>query len=256
MITICVGNQKGGVGKTTTTLNLGHALADMGLRVLLIDLDPQSSLTIAAGAGDCEGRSMANVFEGNMPLSDILLDLGPGLQLAPGDIELSETELRLVSKLGREAVLFKALQPMARRFDYCLIDMPPSLGILAVNGLAASRWVLIPAIPQYLDLRAMGIFTRTINLVKKEINPDIEILGILPTFWDSRIKLHAEVIEAWEKSELDVLPVKIRRSIRIAEAPMTGGPITAYAPEIGESYKILAEVINGKASNTKHGQRK
>jgi chromosome partitioning protein len=247
MKTIAIGNQKGGVGKTTTAYNLGHALAARGRLVLLCDLDAQASLTVSAGVGDCAGKSLAEVLTGKLTLGEILQELRPGLFLAPGDIELSETELILISNLGRgipQHALKKVLAKEAGRFDYVLLDLPPSLGILTINGLAAAHQVLIPAIPQYLDLRAMAIFTRTINQVREEINPGLEIFGVLPTFWDGRLKLHAEVIETWKAAGLNVLPQRVRRSIRVAEAPIGGMPLAEYDPERAIIYSEIAEIID------------
>ncbi len=241
---IAIGNQKGGVGKTTTTLNLGYALAEQGRKVLLVDLDPQASLTIASGTDERPGRSMAEVLTGDLQIGDILVEINGNLHLAPSDIALSEAELILVGKIGREAAVKKALGAVGNRFDYALLDLPPSLGLLTLNGLAASQSVLIPAIPQYLDLRALAIFTKTIDLVKDEINPDLDIIGILPTLYDSRLKLHGEVIESWEAAGLPVLPLRVKRFIRVAEAPIMGQPIATYSPKHGKVYKKLARRID------------
>jgi chromosome partitioning protein len=244
MHTIAIGNQKGGVGKTTTALNLGHALANLGRKVLLVDLDPQSSSTISAGIDERTGRSLAEVLTGNMRLDEILIEINGNLHLAPSDIALSESELNLVGRIGRESAVKKVLVRLGNRFDYALLDLPPSLGILTVNGLAAAQSVLIPAIPQYLDLRALAIFIKTVDLVKEEINPDLEIIGILPTLYDSRLKLHGEILETWEAAVLPVLPLRVKRSIRAAEAPILGQPIAAYSPAHGEVYTKLAEMID------------
>jgi chromosome partitioning protein len=241
---LAIGNQKGGVGKTTTAYNLAFALSDLGRRVLLVDLDPQASLTVAAGLGDYTGRSMAEVLTKGLEIAGALVELRPGLALVPSDITLSEAEIILVGKIGREAALKKALRPVANGWDYALIDLPPSLGILTVNGLAAAHQVLIPAIPQYLDLRALAIFTQTIELVKQEINPTLEIAGILPTFYDNRLKLHAEVLATWEAAGLPLLPLRVKRSVRFAESPISGSPVATYSPELGEVYKELAEMLD------------
>lgn len=241
---VAIGNQKGGVGKTTTCLNLGYALADRGRRVLMLDADPQASLTVAAGVGDCAGRSVAEVLSGRAALVDVLLVLKSELHLAPSDIELSETELVLVGKMGREYALKRALGSLPERYDYVLLDLPPSLGIMTINGLAAADSVLIPAIPQYLDLRALAIFTKTVDLVRAEINPGLKIAGVLPTFYDSRLRLHGEVLESWRAAGLDVLPMMVKRSVRFAESPITGKPLSAYDPERAGVYRELAEYID------------
>jgi chromosome partitioning protein len=187
---------------------------------------------------------MAEVLTGGAAPGEILQELRPGLHLAPGDIALAESELILVGKISREYALKRALGSLAGRFDYALLDLPPSLGLLTLNGLAAADQVLIPAIPQYLDLRALAIFTKTVELVKADINQGLQIAGILPTFYDSRLKLHAEVIAAWESAGLPVLPLRVKRSVRFAESPITGEPLSDYAPELAGVYSQLAEYID------------
>lgn len=241
---LAIGNQKGGVGKTTTALNLGYALSDRGRRVVLVDLDPQGSLTVSCGVGDCAGRSLAEVLTGGAAITSVLVELRAGLSLVPGDIALSETELVLVARMGREYALQRALLPLASSFDYCLVDCPPSLGLLTINGLGAADSVLIPAIPQYLDLRALAIFTKTIDLVRAEINPGLKIAGILPTFYDGRLKLHGEVLLSWETAGLPLLPLRVKRSVRFAESPIAGEPLSAYDPKQAEVYKQLAEILD------------
>jgi chromosome partitioning protein len=241
---IAIGNQKGGVGKTTTTLNLGYSLVERERRVLMVDLDPQASLTAATGIDDCAGRSLAEVLTGHAKLADILQVLPSGLILAPSDIALSESELVLAGKIGREAAVKRALSKLGRRFDYVLLDLPPSLGLLTINGLAAAGSVLVPAIPQYLDLRALAIFTRTLELVREEINPGLALIGILPTFYDSRLRLHGEILQAWEAANLPVLPLRVKRSVRIAESPVGGQPVAVYSTSHAEVYRQLAELID------------
>ncbi len=243
MHTIAIANQKGGVGKTTTAHNLGAALAERGHRVLLVDLDPQGSLTIAAGVA-AEGRSMAEVMAGALPLRDIVTDLGGGLWLAPSDIALSEAELALISKIGRENVLRRALADVGA--DYVLIDCPPSLGILTVNALTAARGIVIPTTAEYLALRGLGAFLGTVGAIRQELNPGLTVLGVLVTFYDGRL-LHAqEVIAAMEAQGLPVLSMQIRRSVRLAEAALAHAPIMTYDPSnpAAEAYRALAQELD------------
>jgi chromosome partitioning protein len=240
-----IGNQKGGVGKTTTAVALANALAERGRRVLLVDLDPQASASISLGVEAKPGRSMAEVMSGQAHLAaGVIVELRPGLSLAPSAIELSESELVLVGRIGREYALKKALAPVTRRFDYILVDCPPSLSLLTVNALAAADKVLVPAIPQPLDTRGLAIFRKTMDLVKAEINPSLQLFGVLPTLV-TQTKLHAKILEEWESNlHLPVLPLRVKRTIRAAEAPETGKPIAKLSPELGEIYKQLAEMID------------
>jgi len=249
--TLAVGNQKGGVGKTTTTWVLGQALANLGRTVLLIDLDPQSSLTIAVGV-EAEGRSMAQVLGGASPgdlkLQEIVVKLGDNFYLAPNDIELANRELGLIQRTAREAILSNALTSV--RADYVLIDCPPSLGILTLNALVASDQVLIPIQCEYLALRGLALFYRTLKQVQSNdrLNPDLEVFGILPTFYDSRLLHGDEVITAMERQNLPLLPVRIRRSVRFAESALAHKTIFDYDPRnpsVGEYRKLARLIENG-----------
>jgi chromosome partitioning protein len=246
--TIAVANQKGGVGKTTTAWVLAAALAERDRKVLLVDMDPQASLSIACGV-NAEGKSMAEVIGGSGPgklaLRDIVAKLDEGLYLAPSDIALSSSELGLVSRMGRENVLKKVLR--SAKFDYVLIDCPPSLGILTVNALVAADRVLIPAQPEYLALRGIALFYETLNKVQEELNPDLRVLGILVTFYDNRLLHGKEVIDTMEKRKLPVLPMRVRQSVRFAESAVAHETILTYDkrnPSVGE-YRDLAELIDG-----------
>lgn len=250
---LAVGNQKGGVGKTTTTWVLGKALADRGRSVLLVDIDPQSSLTIAAGI-DAQGQSMADVLggasSGTVNLQDIVIKLSEDLYLAPCDIELANKELGLIQRTAREAILTQALDGV--KADYVLIDCPPSLGILTLNALVAADHVLIPMQCEYLALRGLALFYRTLHKVQENqrLNPGLEVFGILPTFYDSRLLHGDEVIEALEKRELPVLPVRVRRSVRFAESALAHETILDYDPRNPsvEAYRELAKLVEDGTS--------
>lgn len=249
MLTLSVANQKGGTGKTASAHALGVTLAKQGARVLLIDADPQASLTQSCGVGDIAGNSLADVLGGSTPgrrsMADVIIDLGGGLDLAPADIALASVELGLTSRLGRESVLRKALQPVSARYDLALIDCPPSLGLLTVAALVASNAVLIPTQPQAVDLRGLALFTQTLETIRAELNPDLLTLGVLVTFYDSRLNHHKAAVAAMQAAKLPVLDVKIGRSVRVAEAAGAGESVVTWQPDNpqAENYRQLAEVV-------------
>jgi chromosome partitioning protein len=244
--TIAIANQKGGVGKTTTTLTLGAALVERGRSVLLVDLDPQSSLTIALGV-DGEGSSLYEVLGSTTPgsksIRDIVQRIAPRFYLAPSDIALSRSEAGLMVRLGREGVLKKALSEV--RFDYVLIDCLPSLGILTINALVAADEVLIPTSCEYLALRGIALFYQTLHEVQS-INPALDVLGILPTFFDSRLIHARDVLQAMIEKDLPVFDVQVGRSVRFAEASLAGESILSYANRHAgaEAYRRLAEIVD------------
>jgi len=249
MRTIATANHKGGVGKTATVHALGTVLAERGTRVLMVDADPQSSLTGACGVSDVADRSLAEVLSTPgptaLPMKRIIRPLGDCLHLAPADIALAATELMLVTRMGRENVLKKALAPIAAQYDLCLIDCPPSLGLLTVNALTAADAVLVPTQPQIVDLRGLRLFLDTLEQIRQELNPSLELLGILPTFCDHRLVHHQEALHAMEEAELPLLPVHVGRSIRVAEAASCGESVMTYAPENpqAQAYRYLAEEV-------------
>jgi chromosome partitioning protein len=252
---IAIANQKGGVGKTTTTLTLGAALVERGQSVLLVDLDPQSSLTISLGI-DAEGSSMYEVLGSTEPgtktLRDIVHEIAPRFFLAPGDIALSRSESGLMVRMGRERILRHALSGV--RFDYVLIDCLPSLGILTVNALVAAHEVIIPTVCEYLALRGIVLFYRTIDEVRS-INPSLQVLGILPTFVDHRLLHTREVLEVMQERGLPILDIHISRSVRFAESTLAGESILDYARTHpgAAAYRQLAAFVEGEEPSSNHG---
>jgi len=246
---LVIANQKGGVGKTATAHNLGAILAGDGLRVLLVDVDPQSSLTQVCRVGDVAGRSLAEVLggaqPGRLPLAGAIVDLGGGLAIAPADIALAAAELGLTSRLGREGVLKKALATVAGDYDLILIDCPPSLGLLTVGALVAADEILVPTQPLVVDLRGLRLFLQTVDQVRQELNPELETLGVLVTFFDGRLTHHKAAIETMQSAGLPLLPVYIGRSVRVAEAAGAGQSVAVYEPGNPQAanYRQLAEVV-------------
>ena len=248
---IAIANQKGGVGKSATAHALGAVLAsDYERRIMLVDIDPQSSLTEACNGGDTANNSMAEVLggatPGSMPINEILVELDENLYLAPADLALAATELGLSSRMGRENVLKKALAPVKPYFDLTLIDCPPSLSLLTVNALTAADAVLIPTQPQVVDLRGLRLFLDTLDNIRQELNPELETLGILPTFYDRRLVHHREAVEAMQNAGLPMMKVAIGRSVRVAEAAASGETVVTYEPKNpqAQAYRDLAEEID------------
>lgn len=244
---IAISNQKGGTGKTATAHNLGAALAAAGLRILLIDSDPQASLTRACGVDDSSGGSLAEVLGGSSPgkltLPQVIRKVGPGLDLVPADIALATAELGLTSRLGRESILKRALGSLSG-YDLALIDCGPSLGLLTVGALCAADAVLIPTQPQAQDLRGLSLFLDTIKEIKAELNPGLELLGVIVTFYDSRLTHHKQALETIKRADLPILAT-LGRSVKVAEAAGAGQPVLDYDPANpqSENYKQLAEYI-------------
>lgn len=250
MRVIAVANHKGGVGKTATTHTLGVALAtEFNQRVLLVDTDPQASLTGSCGVYDANGASLAEVLGGAVPgtveVEEAIKPILPNLHLLPADIALAVTELGLVSRMNRDSVLRKQLEKVQQKYDVALIDCPPSLGMLTINALTAANGVLLPTQPQAIDLRGMKLFLETLEQVREELNPDIETIGVLVTFFDRRLLHHQDALSAMEGAGLPVLPVLIGRSVRIAEAAHEGESVLTYAPENPQAnaYQELAKEV-------------
>jgi len=248
---IVFANQKGGVAKTTTTLNLGVAFAERGQRVLIVDLDPQGNLTMSQGLNpDAIERSMFDVLVHRLPISEVIHKAE--VDIAVASIDLAGAELALSSLIGRERALEKALVEVRDRYDFVLIDTPPSLGLLTINAFVAGTGVIVPVQCEYLSLRGLVQLENTLSMVRENINPSVRVEGILPTMLDSRT-LHArEAIEILEENfgEL-VYKTRIRKTVRYAEAPVKGQSVLKYDPKgsAAEAYRELAkEVLDGAKS--------
>jgi len=242
-------NQKGGVGKTTTTINLGAYLAQLGQRVLVVDLDPQANATSCLGVDKLSvqgGTYEALLGDANIA-SYVLLNERLKLSLLPSSPSLAGAEVELVDELAREVRLRKAIEPLASKYDYVLIDCPPSLGLLTVNGLmAAINGVIVPVQCEYLALEGLGQLTQTIERVRSLLFPELNVRGVVLTMFDSRTNLSTDVVaEVNRHFPEQVFRSVIPRSIRLAEAPSYGLPISAYAPtSVGAvAYEALAKEL-------------
>ena len=246
---IAIANQKGGVAKTTTVVHLGVAIAELGKRVLLIDLDPQGHL--AEGFGIVSDRlevEVSDVLEGSKRIGDIIIPgLRPNLDLAPSNIRLSDMELTLVNLRFREYKLKRAIEPILDHYDYVLLDCPPSLGLLTVNALIAATQVLIPMASEYYSMLGVSLLIKTIDTIKREANPDLTILGIIHTHHKRTI--HAREVVARTKAELGreirVFDQPINDSTRFAEAAGQGTTVFEIAPDIegAHAYRLIAKEI-------------
>jgi len=245
---IAFANQKGGVAKTTTTLNLGVALGELGKRVLLVDLDPQGNLTMSQGMNpDAIERSMFDVLVHRVPISDVIHTVE--VDIAVASIDLAGAELALSALIGRERALEKALVEVRDRYDFILMDTPPSLGLLTINAFVAATSVIVPVQCEYLSLRGLVQLENTLAMVRENLNPEVRVEGIVPTMYDGRT-LHArEAIEILEEHFGDlVYETRIRKTVRYAEAPVKGSSVLRYEPSgpAAQAYRDLAkEVLDG-----------
>ena len=247
-----VANQKGGVGKTTTVVNVGAYLAEAGKRVLIIDIDPQANATSSLGVDKNKVyKSIYDTIVGDVPLEHVLmLTKRLGLDLIPSAPALAGAEIELVSVLSREHRLRRALNPLRDRYDYVLIDCPPSLGLLTINALTAADEVIVPIQCEYLPMEGLAQLLHAIELVRANLNPSLGIKGLLMTMYDARTNLARQVIEEVRRHFSDkVFKTVVPRSVRLSEAPSYGEPILDYAPDSpgGQAYQALAwEIMNSE----------
>lgn len=241
-----VANQKGGVAKTTTVHSLGAALAERDRRVLLVDLDPQACLTFSLGVEP--GESLHDVIVHQMPARDVIVKVGD-LHLLPSVIDLAGAEIYLLSKSGREYALAKALAPIAASYDVVLIDCPPSLGILTINGLTAADEVIIPLQCETLSGRGVGQLLETVEDVRRYTNPKLDIAGVVATMYDGRTRLSQQVLaSAHDEFGLEVLPPPVPKSVKVAEAPGMRCSVLEHAPHspAAGAYRALAATVEAR----------
>ena len=242
---IAFANQKGGVAKTTTTLNLAVAFAESGYRVLCIDLDPQGNLTMSQGIDpDKVEKSLYDVLVNDMPISEIIIQRE--IDIAVASIDLAGAEIAMSTKIGRERSLEKALKEVEGDYDFVCIDTPPSLGLLTINALTAANKVIVPVQCEYLSMRGLVQLQNTLRMIQENLNPDVRIEGILPTMLDSRTIHAKEAVEILEENFGDlVFQSRIKKAIKFAEAPVKGSSVLKYDSDSSAAnyYRDLAKEV-------------
>lgn len=249
---IAIANQKGGVGKTTTAVSLGAALSELGARVLLVDMDSQGTLSIALGVHGIDKTVYDVLRDLELAMEDILVPTATKCDLAPSDIHLAGAEVELINEPGREYILKDKLASLQKMYDYILLDCPPSLGVLTLNALTAADEVLIPVQVHYLAFRGMQLLLTTISKVKGRLNPSLEVMGILPTFYDRRTRHSKEVAEQLREHYREkVINIPIPATIKFADTTTAGESILTFSnssPAAAAYRKLATEVHNGKAN--------
>ena len=249
---IAIANQKGGVGKTTTVISLGAALSELGARVLLVDMDSQGTLSIALGVHGINGTMYDILRDMDMSIESVLIPTATNCDLAPSNIHLAGAEVELINEPGREFILKSNLAEIKNRYDYVFLDCPPSLGMLTLNSFTAATDILIPVQAQYLAFRGMQMLLTTIDKVKTRLNPDLDILGILPTFYDRRTRHSKEVVQQLKDFYGEkVIDIPIPSTIKFADTTTAGESILTYSgssPAATAYRKLAREVHNGKTS--------
>ncbi|HBT19800.1 MAG TPA: sporulation initiation inhibitor Soj [Peptococcaceae bacterium] len=245
---IAIANQKGGVAKTTTAVNLGASLALRGKRVLVVDIDPQGNASSGLGVDRLKVKGcIYDVLINGVPMEQVIVETKvENLYVVPATIRLAGAEIELVSAISRELKLKKALTPIKDKFDFILIDCPPSLGLLTLNALTAADRILIPIQCEYYALEGLGQLMNTIKLIKKHLNPDLELEGVVLTMFDARTNLSIQVVdEVKQYFKNKVFKTIIPRNVRLSEAPSHGEPVVTYDPKSrgAEVYKELAGEI-------------
>ena len=247
VVALC--NQKGGVGKTTTTINLGASLAEYGRKVLLVDFDPQGSLSVGLGMNphDIELSIYNLLMERDVTLDEVVVPTNvPGMDLLPSNIDLSAAEVQLVHEVAREQTLQRVLAPALEQYDVILIDCQPSLGLLTVNALTAADGVIVPLECEYFALRGVALLKTTIDKVKERLNPKLEVDGVVGTMFDGRTLHSREVMERLVQAWGDkVFHTVIRRTVKFSDSTVAGEPITSYASSStgADSYRMLAREV-------------